>query len=75
MAGSKSTQDVARAVFLGRILKAWEKVPDQAFGAFLVHALTHASLQDMVSLAYLPDNSLAELLERYVLLGERHNRP
>jgi hypothetical protein len=67
MAGSKSTQDVVRAVFLGRILKAWEKAPSLTFGALIVESLAQVTALDRVT-----DNELAEAVERYVLL--RHNR-
>ena len=60
--------DVGRAVFLERVLRAWEKTPPGTrFGQLLVEALDGSDSFLTVALRGVEDAQLAEAIERYVL--------
>ena len=70
MGASSIRFDPARAVFLERALKAWEKRPEMTFGQLVLGAVM-AACPDHLSQAHMlnmSDRELAEALERYVLL-------
>lgn len=73
---SQGRLDAGKALFLSRLLKAWEKVPDTRLGALIADALGHQGLLTPAHLELLSDKELIEAIERYVLLGfipARHN--
>jgi hypothetical protein len=72
---SQGRLDASKALFLARLLKSWEKVPDVRMGALISDALTHQGLLTTSHLELISDQELIEAIERYVLLGfiPRHN--
>lgn len=61
--------DMRRALFLERLVKAWDKAPDMRMGQLLVEALGMQGPFDVLSLRTLEDMQLAEAIERFVLTG------
>lgn len=59
------TFDSQKAVFLERILRAWEKNPDDTFGELLYNASDFAGRE----INAFNDDDLCEAVERFVLLG------
>jgi hypothetical protein len=68
--------DTRRAVALGRIATAWDKKPELRFGQLLVLALQADNESPIFEVTVdtierMDDTQLAELIERYVLLGKK----
>jgi len=66
--------DVGKAIFLERLLRAWEKAPPETkFGQLLVESLVGdknirgAEAFLIITLRHLEDSELAEAVERHVL--------
>jgi hypothetical protein len=65
--------DVGKAIFLERLLKAWEKAPDMRLGQLIIESLVGeknikgAEAFMIITLRHLEDSQLAEAIERYVL--------
>jgi hypothetical protein len=60
--------DPHRVVVLERLSKAWDKAPEMRLGEMLLEALEAMNMTPEV-LRTLDDKRLAELVERYVLVG------
>lgn len=70
--GSTLKNDTSKALFLERVAKSWDKVPNMSFGELLTFAIAHhimtVELPSIEILAKYSNKELAEVIERYVLL-------
>lgn len=62
--GSTQRHNTARALFLERLAKAWDKRPDLTFGELIA-----ASVDD-AAIGIMSDVEVATAIERFVLLGK-----
>jgi hypothetical protein len=70
MAETTERTDVRRALFLERLIKAWDKAPSLRLGELIVVALSMEGALDIRLLQDMTDTDLVEKIERHVLLGE-----
>jgi hypothetical protein len=67
--------DTRRAIFLERLIRAWDKVPGQRLGQIIVESLEMVTPFDVLALRGIDDKDLMEKIERYVLTGPRAPLP
>ena len=70
MAETTEKFDTRRALFLERLIKAWDKTPKSRLGALIVSALEMSTLFDIEYLRNVDDVKLVEAIERWVLTGD-----
>jgi hypothetical protein len=72
--GSLKRFDTNKAIFVSRLLKAWEKLPDLAFGEMLGKAF-ESSLLDPSRLRGLSNDELIMVVERLALMYDDGTGP
>lgn len=69
MAETTEKMDVRRALFLERLIKAWDKTPSSRLGELVSKSLEMSTAFDVHVLENIDDLDLVERIERYVLTG------
>jgi hypothetical protein len=70
MAETTEKFDTRRALFLERLIRAWDKAPKARLGELIVRSLEMTSLFDIEYLRNVDDVKLVEAIERWVLTGD-----
>lgn len=66
--GSTIRNDTSKALFLERIAKAWDKVPNLSFGELISKAMEEDTGWLDTPMSDYSNKQIAEAIERYVLL-------
>ena len=75
MAETTEKVDTRRALFLERLIKAWDKTPKSRLGELIVTSLGLSTLFDIEYLRHVDDIRLVEAIERFLLTGDMSPPP
>lgn len=75
MAETTERFDTKRALFLERLIRAWDKMPKARLGELITSALNLSTLFDIEYLRHVDDVKLVEAIERFVLTGDATSPP
>jgi hypothetical protein len=70
MAETTERFDTRRALFLERLIKAWDKTPKARLGQLIIEAIGASTLFDIEYIRNVDDVKLVEAIERWVLTGD-----
>ena len=75
MAETTEKFDTRRALFLERLIRAWDKMPKARLGELISKSLDLSTLFDIMYLSNIDDVKLVEAIERFVLTGDATSPP